>query len=404
MSDFPTSHSADASAVGYYHQGLYALVVLLDSGDSASVSIETADDVVRHDTITSLHQLKHSLGTPPSLTVKNDGLWNTIGFWGDGPFDGSLEFVFVTCASISLGSELETLKNKDSDRKALLLALEDEANRVTDERKAAKDSGKQLPYADRGSSCSKFLHLSATDRRRLVELMQITPDSFTAADVPAQVENRLRNCVDPNSRAHVVERLIEWWDRQVVLSILGKRARRLSKLELQLRVHELLVEHSAKSLPNLFQDSEPESISDEIGTIMEQQIHWVKGGRTRIKRAAIARWRARNQRAQWIDGDFAAASELDLFDMRLLKAWSDRFHPMQEDCENLGEEECCRQGLQLLEWSHFDAHDAVPQLREQAPHSYIVQGSLQQLAEQGNVGWHPSYDQKLALHKAEKGA
>ena len=67
-----SDRSAVDSAVGYYHQGLFALVRLLDAPDNASVSIETDDDVVLHEAITSLHQIKHSRGARP-LTLKNDG-------------------------------------------------------------------------------------------------------------------------------------------------------------------------------------------------------------------------------------------------------------------------------------------------------------------------------------------
>lgn len=405
MSDSSTPHSADASAIGYYHQGGYALVVLLDSSDAASVSVETADDVVKHDDITSLHQLKHSMGTPPAVTVKNDGLWNTIGFWADGPFDGSLEFVFVTCASIGVGSELEVLKVRYNDRSILLAALEAEARRVGEERKSAKESGeKKLPYAERGAACARFLSLKDAQRKGLVDLMQVTPESFSAADLPTQVARRLQNCVDPNVRSKVVERLIEWWDRQVALSLMGKRKRRLDKLELQIRIHELIVEHSSRGLPNSFQDARPESLEAVIGTIMRQQIIWVKGGKHRVERAALARWRARNQREEWLEGDFAAASELDLFDKRLHEAWCDKFHPMKEDCEGADEDGCCNQGRDLLDWSHLQAFELITPIRENAPHIYIVQGTLQQFAEHGDVGWHPGYEAMLVALKAERGA
>ena len=42
MSGSSASHAADDAALGYYHQGLFALVVVLDSGDNSSVSIETS--------------------------------------------------------------------------------------------------------------------------------------------------------------------------------------------------------------------------------------------------------------------------------------------------------------------------------------------------------------------------
>src|SRR5258708_20874214 len=128
----PKSHSAVPSALGYYHQGMYALVTLLKGTDGSSVSVETEDDVVQHDAITLLNQLKHSLGTPPPLTLKDDGFWNTIGIWRSGPFDGSVNFIFVTCASIANGCELAALATPKSDRAALLKAMEAEATRVKD--------------------------------------------------------------------------------------------------------------------------------------------------------------------------------------------------------------------------------------------------------------------------------
>lgn len=397
------SHSADDSAIGYYHQGGYALVVLLDASDSASVSIETDDDVVVHDSVTSLRQLKHSLGKPPAVTVKNDGLWNTIGFWSDGPFDGSLEFVFVTCASISGASELEALKVTGSDRSALLSAMESEALRVAEERKVARDAkADRLPYAERYKACARFMALGARDRRRLVDLMRLTPDSFTAANIADEVSNRLRYSIRHEVRQQIVERLIEWWDRQVALSLMRKRERRISKAELHNRLSDLTIEYSSIGLPNRFQDARPESVTSVTGTVMEQQILWVKGGKHRVDRAAVARWRARNQRDEWLSGDFAAASELELFDQRLLEAWGDKFHPMKEDCDGSAAENCCKEGCKLLDWSHFEAHNAVLPVRPQAPHSYIVQGSLQQFAEEGLVGWHPGFREMLEALKAGK--
>jgi hypothetical protein len=222
------------------------------------------------------------------------------------------------------------------------------------------------------------------------------PDSFTAVDVPKEVAHRLQYCVPPKVRGAVVERLIEWWDRQVVLSLLDQRSRFLTKFELQARLQELIVEHSLVGLPDEYGDKKPDSVAAETGPVMEQQIIWVKGGNARIQRAAIARWRARNQRDKWLDGDFAAAAELANFDRRLVDTWWGHFGPIKEDCEGRPDDICRTLGLELLEWSHFAALNEIPPIRPHAPHSYIVQGSLQQLAEEGTVGWHPRYKELLA--------
>src|SRR4051812_45186482 len=109
MSAAQLTHSATHSAIGYYHQGLYALVVLLDAGDGARVSVETADDVTLEDGITSLHQLKHSLDPSSSFTIRTDGLWKTVKVWCDRKPAGDESLVLATCAPLSAGSELMEL-------------------------------------------------------------------------------------------------------------------------------------------------------------------------------------------------------------------------------------------------------------------------------------------------------
>ena len=139
----------------------------------------------------------------------------------------------------------------------------------------------------------------------------------------------------------------------------------------------------------------PPSIAAVTGRVMEKQIELVKGGSQRLNREFVARWRARNQRDEWLEDDLAAAAELDKFDQSLIEIWGDRFGPMKDDCAGLAEDECSRHGLVLLDWSHLEAHKALPPIRPLWPHAYLVQGSLQQLAEQIKVGWHPNYDALL---------
>lgn len=393
------SHSAVPSALGYYFQGLFALVVLLDSSDGGAVSVETADDVVRHDGLISLFQLKHSTGTPKPLTVKNDGFWNTLGIWSSGPFDRSVSFVFVTCAEIAAGCELARLTVANSERDALRQALDQEANRVLTARKTAKAAGKKIPFADRAAGCQAYLGLGPDDRKRLLDLIKIVPASFTAATAPGEVEKRFQSVLLPSIRGHVVERLIEWWDRQVALSLIKKRSREIHKSELQSKLHDLFVEHSAQGLPDDFSGREPASIEAETGRIMAKQIEWVLGGQSRLQRAVVARWRARNQRGAWLENDISIASDLDEFDKNLIEVWGGRHGPMVDDCQGIEEPERCNRGRTILDWSHHNATMELPPFRPTWSQAYLVQGSFQQLAEQEKVGWHPDFATLLSALK-----
>ncbi len=405
MSTLSRSKSAVPSALGYYHQGLFALVVLCDANDDASVSIETDDDVVLNDTVTKLHQLKHSLGEPPPLSLADVGIWKAIHNWSTRPHDGTEQFVFVTCTKVPGNSELHSLV-ADTSRTKLLKAMVKEAERVRDERETAKKAGKKkLPHAARADGCEAFLALSTAKKQdALLRHIRIVPESFSALNVPDQIEQKIGGTIMPNIRKAIIERLIQWWDREVVLSLLKKRDRNLRKIELQLMLSKLMLEHSDESLPDDFSALKPTGDDDGgLTRCMQKQIEWVEGGDQRLNRAALARWRARNQRDAWMKGDITMAKALDDYDAILQEAWQDRFGPMTDDCKKLAAEQRIAHGVKLLDWSHLDAPKDVRPIRNKWIGDYLVQGSFQQLADQGKVGWHPDYEALFkALHEEVK--
>jgi len=197
-------------------------------------------------------------------------------------------------------------------------------------------------------------------------------------------------------RTKITERLIEWWDRQVVLSLLDKRQRWLSKMELLAHIEQLIISHSSRGLPDDVANQMPPDLEAEMTGMMVRQINLVSGGTSRIKRAAVARWRVRTQREKWLNDDFALAAELDDFDIKLIERWNDRFGPMKDDCYSVEVAEHSKKGLELLDWSHQEAHKDVPPIRPLFTAEFLVQGSYQQLADGCQVGWHPKYVTLLA--------
>ena len=392
------SKSAVPSALGYYHQGLFALVVLCDANDDASVSVETDDDVVLNDTITTLHQLKHSLENRPALSLADSGFWKAIHNWSARPHDGTEQFVFATCAPVPDDSDLIPLV-ASSNRAKLLKSMVKEAERVRDERAAATAAGKKLPHAARADGCEAFLSLGTAKRQdALLRYVRIIPESFSALDIPDQIAQKIGGTILPSVRGAIIERLVQWWDREVVLSLLKKRKRTIHKIELQQMLSKLMLEHSDESLPDDFSVQKPTGGDDGgLTRCMQRQIEWVDGGENRLNRAALARWRARNQRDAWMKSDITMAKALDEYDELLKEAWHDRFGPMTDDCRKLAADQHVVQGVKLLDWSHLDAPKAVRPIRNKWVADYLVQGSFQQLADQGKVGWHPNF---AALFKA----
>lgn len=407
MSTTSNPQSAAPSALGYYYQGLYALLVLFDAGDDAGVSIETDDDVVLTDDVSKLIQLKHSLGEKNALSIVDVGLWKAIRNWSRRPHDGTEQFLFITRAPVDAASKLAPLLKEGSDRTALLNDLVAEANRVVAERAQAEKDNKdpktkpKLPHQPRAKGCEAFLALKNGQRELLKNILILTGD-VTAHDIPKLLDRRMNNTALPVMRANVVERLIQWWDREIVMSLLEKRPGAIKKQELQSAVNKFLIELSEHNLPDDFSLKSPGSADDGITRTMQKQIEWVNGGASRLSRASLARWRARNQRDAWVSFDVTMAKELDDYDKILIENWADRFKPAKEDCTSTEDVIRSTVGRELLDWSHLKAHSEVRPIRRDWPHAYLIQGSYQQLADQEKVGWHPDYEAKLKDLKGAK--
>lgn len=414
-----TQNDATASYLGYIFQGQYALLALWDAmDDDASVSVETEDDVVLDGNDPRLAQLKHSTGTPTALTITNVGFWKTIRIWAahlrvdplirTTDVEDRTKYLFVTVALVADGDPLNALVCDVSltnlSRDAVLEALVAEATRVGTERSAAAAAGASLPHAERAAGCEAFLALDDAARRRLVARIEILPGSFRITDVASQVELRLQRAAAVRNaiRASVAERLIERWDRQVTLALMGRRDREIRRSELQGMVEDLIREHGPTMLPNDYGRLVPEAAeyAAAAGSLLECQIVLVDGGASRVQRAVRDRWRARNQRRRWTDDDASLVPLLKEYDDVVKEAWGDRHGPIRDECRGREEDERRRRGRELLDWAYDEAPASVRPPRPGWSDAFYVRGMLHQFADELEVGWHPDYRERLAAAPA----
>ncbi|PRT29282.1 ABC-three component system protein [Bacillus wiedmannii] len=399
-------HSADDSYLGYYYQGMYALVKLLEADDYDKVSIETADDVYLEGTEKRLYQLKHSLKVKGKLNVKNDGFWKTIRIWADlirkNDVDEKTYFIFATPLILDESSSLKKLSISNSDKTEVVEELLCEAERVASERETARQMEEELPYKTRWPGCNAFMGLTANQKKQLINRITIHPQNFNVKEINKEIKKRVKNTIPIAIRDSLVERLIEWWDRRVVLGILNEVEREISKVELTQKIHNLYTGFCEESLPDDFSYRDDEvDVDAEIGGNMELQIDLVNGGNYRKRRAAIVRWQARNQREKWIDDDLLYSHDLNMFDKQLIRVWGDSFYPMKDDLEESPGSDLCKNGCALLDWSHKKAHLEIVPIRSNWKQPFLVQGSYQQLANELKVGWHPEYEEKFKRNSEE---
>jgi hypothetical protein len=398
-----TTHSAEAAALGFYYQAFFALETLvMQDADDASVAVERLDDVeVSANGHTLIYQLKHSISAkPPPVSIKSRALWKTIKVWVDllpslTLADTTLHLVAV--GDIPSGSPLEALVDLSIEREDLVAALAEEAHRVVDAREEAKKLKSSLPFGERASGCEAFLSLSDGDRLNIFRRVLIQKKSPTIGEIEERIASHLK-FLPAEQRPHVAKRLVEWWDRQVVYSLCGKRERTVSRTELQFQVMTIVGEIEDGGLvPEFETASHPEDYQPD--GMLYRQISLVEGKNSDVSKAIREEWRARSQRSSWINKNPAMASTITDHDFVLRESWEDKHTSMVEDCSGFNDSEKCEAGLKILRWTHERAPYEVRPIQGNWNSPYYVRGSYQVLAIDLLVGWHPDY--KLLLEGDE---
>lgn len=393
-------HSAADAAIGYYFQGAFALVRLLDEDEEdAAISIETQDDVFLEGTTPTLHQLKHSLQNQV-LSEKDDGFWKTLRIWIGFVDEPSFRFQFITTASIKDGSALAELAANSPNCEEVVAALNVEAARVHQLRSEATAKGQKPKYDDRWPGCAAYLALQQSKRLQLIRRVRIMPSTFNAAGIDSEVRKRLKT-VPHGMRSKIAERIIEWWDRQVALSLLNKRPRTIRQVELLAQLHDVVASFQGANLPDDFSHKTPPD-GTRPETNIKRQIDLVAGGERRIWRATVEHWRARSQRDRWLRDGLPVVDALKLFDDQLIDEWHDRHEELLEKIAQ-GKADPVSGGCELLDWSHRAAPQELPPFRAGWTQPHLTRGTYQELANRLDIGWHPEFKAVLAPIPNEEG-
>lgn len=398
------AHSADASALGFLYQAQYALLRLWnETSFEAVIYLETLDDVVLEaNGQTILEQLKHSLSTKPdAITVASVNVWKTFKAWIDVLPDLDLSKTslhLVTVADISPTSPLKVLLDETENRDKLLIALQEEAQRVIQERADAEAKGiKPLSHAKRAPGCEAFLKLSGDQQAEILSRVRLMPGQQNIQHIENELAKRLTSVL-AKDQPHVAALMVEWWNRQIIHAHCGKRDKAIHRFELVKRhmeivadiEHDNLVDYFAAELPPDTYRSHP---------MVENQIGLVGGTETWLQRAVTNEWRARESRSRWSTENPTWQERISKYDDRLAEEWSYKHADMCEECGGQSDEVKKNKGRELLSWSFYEAPDKLEYLTSSVTAPSYVRGTYHVLSIDGRVGWHPDYFTLLGFKK-----
>lgn len=391
--------SANASALGYFYQTRYALLILLRAGGDdpdAEISIERFDDVAFEEVGTPLEliQTKHHIGSFKSLSDASVDLWKTLRVWSTAITCGDLQpenvrLTLVTTALAPEGSVASKLRpqfNRDVD--GALEVLRSVAITSTNK--------------DNAPSYDAFRKLTPLQQKVLLGSVHVLDASPNIVDVREQIVSELRIATRPRYLNAVIERIEGWWFSTVARHLSDGSLAPISYAQLLDMLNDIQDQFHQDNLPIDF--PKPIRMEEEELPAKERvfvaQLRLTVVAEERIRKAISDYYRASQQRSKWVREALLLQEELGRYEDDLIDEWDRLFLIMKEDFGGGSTEaEMQRYGRSI-----FNKIDETNRpIRPRCIERYITRGSYHILANELRVGWHPEFRERLgrALSSSE---
>lgn len=390
-----SNFTAAPQALGYIYQLRYALYRLLSETEGAAISIEKLDDIaIEKGDPYQVLQLKR-LKKTTAVTNRSPELWKTIRVWCELIKTNQvklpdIKFVLVTTSEVQEGTIAYLLRSNNRDAETAYQRMMAEAS---------SNQNKALKNEPLKKSFEEFLLLDDTERKNLVQNIEILDAALDIFDIPVEVQSRFFTSVRREFRPALYERLEGWWFDKMVNHLGGLTSDKvIPRFEIEDEIADLAEQFQPGALPIDFFDKSPEIPDDAGERVFVVQLREIEVSSERIEKAIKDYYKAVAQRSRWAREDLLFGDELKTFDDRLVDEWerfSAAFTEEVEDDQDENELKKC--GRKILNHMEFDTD--YLRIREKVSEPYVKRGSYHMLADMINgnprVWWHPLFLQKI---------
>ena len=408
MSSSPSPFDASASALGYFYQCRYALLLALKRVDEphCCVSIEKLDDVAFQATpgassqAAELLQFKHHLNRAGGLGDSSPDIWKTLKVWAEAADKKRIDPAKSTLCLLTT--------SRANDRNAVHLLRPAPSTRNSTQalaRLAAAGAKSKNSVVRDAYTCVMSLppHLMQS----LFNAVHLLDGSMTATEVEAALRATLHYAVHPRQRSALLERLEGWWLQTVIRHLVGDGPTAIPVSIVQGKVFDIQDDFRRGCLPNDQWDATlPEGAApDDDDRTFVRQLHIIGLSETRLRSAQEDHYRAFAQRSRWAKDELLGLDEVARYEARLVDGWKEPFAIMSEKVDDACDEPTkSRHGRSLYDWIVTEATSRPAHwIRPDFPSEYLTRGSYHMLSDQLRVGWHPEYDRRLECKFVEPG-
>lgn len=390
----PNPFSAADSALGYIYQVRVALLWSLrrlKNGSDFVVSLETLDDVTfeltggRPD---ELLQTKHHRSREATLTDASSDLWKSIRIW----------FVGYEAKTIPSGTALYLLTTGKAPAGSIATCLRSDGRNVEAALKGLEATALSSTSEGNAPAYAVFLAASPAVRQSLIESVVVLDAAPLITDLDDSIRTEIFWAVERRYQNAFLERLEGWWLRRSLKQLASVAADdRILAAEIEAQMSDLREQFKQDSLPIDYDlltfDLDEATQVAHASSVFVRQLEIIQAGKRRIAAAVRDYYRAFEQRSRWLRNDLILIGDLEQYERRLVQEWEIVFEQVRDDLgADAAEEAKQKAAREVLRWAESVSLPIRPRVTE----PFVARGSLHMLADDGYVGWHPEFRNRLA--------
>ena len=391
------AQNASGSYLGYLYQGRMALLLLLEKQiDDMSICLEKFDDLSLQGDENIYVQLKHHIPKCGNLIDTSKDLWRTINSWSNSinrnPYIlDNTSFILMTTNTAKESMSVYLLRNKDRDEDAAFQSLEKIAA-------LGEPEGNKNYY-------SSYLSLPEKYRKKLISRIWVYDKQPNILDVENRIKRHLRPYVAPDKIDSFFYSLDGWWHQQVIKGLVSETPYYISYEDLNNYTSNLRDRFNSDDLPIDIDFEEEPTYSEIVDAlkdihIFSRQMDLIKATESQKRFGLNDFYHSSLQRSIWVRNNINIMADLELYDKKLVREWMFAFSNMKSDIEFEGyssEKEMIQQGRNL----YRKMMDKNISLRKSITEPFIMRGSLNSLANNLKIGWHPDYKELIDMENKE---
>jgi len=361
----------------------------MDAKSDISVYVEHYDDIsIGNDNEHELFQIKQS-NSPKNITDNSIEFWKTLGNWSHDLRKGKVileksKFVIIT------------MNNAKTD--SIMYFLKPEIHKYLEAKQRIEEIGKSSGNDDiKNKYYPEFTKLDPVEQIELIKKISVLDNAPSLTKIKEDIKFIIKGDTDDDFVVEYYTHLYGWWKNKIMEILDSREPIPITWSEIR-QVRKKLSDRYRKEvfLTSVTKDETDKIIPTLSEKTFVKQLRVIDKNPRAIEDAKSDYAQARRQHLVWIEENPSTDGMIEKYKKKLIHNYTTKFNSDLDKIPNtittkLDNELLKKWGQDMYDWAMFNTNWNIHADVDE----FVKRGTLHELADIPEIGWHPKYEEEL---------